>query len=335
MVQQLFNRAFWKDRPTLVTGGAGFIGSWLSRQLLKLGARVHILDIKESVPRAGVPYRDLFRAVYISGDVCDQKLVTELLQKEKIRTIFHLAAEAIVGEAYKNPARAFKTNVQGTVAVLEAARTTNPEIEMVIASSDKAYGQHETLPYREDFSLIGRNPYDCTKSCADLVAQSYAATYGSRVGITRCGNVYGGGDLNFSRIIPDVIRSFLRGRAPEIRSDGNHRRDFIYVEDAVTAYISLAQMLARGERSGESFNFGHNKPHVVREVVREIAQKMNVGIEPKILATAKFEIRDQYLDAGKAYEKLGWRPAVDLARGLDKTISWYKDHFEDSKEHAV
>lgn len=326
---QLFNRTFWKDRSTLVTGGAGFIGSWLSRQLLELGARVAILDRKEFIPRIGAPYRDLARAVYISGDVCDQKLVGELLKKESIRTIFHLAAEAIVGEAYRNPARAFGVNIQGTVTVLEAARVTNPEIEIVIASSDKAYGKHEVLPYREDFPLSGRNPYDCTKSCADLVAQSYAATYGSRVGITRCGNVYGGGDLNFSRIIPDVIRSFLRGRAPEIRSDGNYQRDFIYVEDAVAAYISLAQALARGEHYGESFNFGHNKPYAVKDVVREIAQRMKVRIEPKILATAMFEIRDQYLDASKAYERLGWRPAVDLACGLAKTISWYKAHFDE------
>lgn len=333
--QQLFNKALWKDRPTLVTGGAGFIGSWLSRQLLRLGARVYILDSKKSIPRAEVPYRDLARAVYISGDVCDQKLVTELLRKENIRTIFHLAAEAIVGEAYKNPVRAFKTNVQGTVTVLEAARLTNPEIDIVIASSDKAYGQHKILPYREDFPLLGRNPYDCTKSCADLVAQSYAATYGSRVGITRCGNVYGGGDLNFSRIIPDVIRSFLLGRAPEIRSDGNYQRDFIYVEDAVAAYVSLAQALARGEHWGESFNFGHNKPYAVKNVVREIAQRTNARIEPKILANARFEIKDQYLDASKAYERLGWRPTVDLACGLDKTILWYKDHFKDLKEHVV
>lgn len=332
MDYQSFNRTFWKNRPVLVTGGAGFIGSWLSRRLLELGARVYILDIKASLPRVGVPYCDLARAFYISGDVCDQKLIAELLKKESVKTIFHLAAEAIVGEAHKNPARAFRTNVQGTVSALEAAREVNPEIEIVIASSDKAYGQHDTLPYREDLPLIGRNPYDCTKSCADLAAQSYAATYGIRVGITRCGNVYGGGDLNFSRIIPGAVSSFLAGRAPEIRSDGAYKRDFIYVEDVVGAYIILAQELGKGKHFGESFNFGHNKPLAVIDVVREIARKMDASIEPKILSTARFEIRDQYLDAGKAYEKLGWRPAVDLACGLDKTIAWYKAHFD---EHGV
>lgn len=334
MDRQPLNKVYWNGRPVLVTGGAGFIGSWLSRQLLELGARVYILDIKESLPRIGTPYHDLDRAVYVSGDVCDQKLVAELLRKENIRTIFHLAAEAIVGEAYKNPARAFRTNVQGTVAVLEAARVVNPEVEIVIASSDKAYGQHETLPYREDFPLIGRNPYDCTKSCADLAAQSYAATYGSRVGITRCGNVYGGGDLNFSRLIPDSIRSLFLNKSPEIRSDGLYKRDYVHVSDIVKAYIRTAEaLIGKKIQAGDAFNFGTNTPRTALGVVQNITAFMGREINPVILATASYEIKDQYLDSAKAREILDWTPTVEFEDGLRDTIDWYSRYLSSEKKN--
>lgn len=319
------NKNFWNKRTVLITGGAGFIGSWLSRALLLNSADITIVDIKPSLPRHKSPYGDLARAEYISGDVRDQHLIEELLGRKHIKTIFHLAAEAIVGETYKNPALAFDTNIRGTVTVLEAARLADKNIDIVIASSDKAYGNHDTLPYTEGFPLIGRNPYDCSKSCADLVAQSYAATYGSKVAITRCGNVYGGGDLNFSRLIPHTVRSLIRGKSPELRSDGNFQRDFVHVDDIVAGYIAVAEALGRNEHVGEAFNFGNNEPHRVIDVVKKICESINVSSEPKILAVAQFEIRDQYLDAKKAEEKLGWRPAVDLASGLEKTISWYKE----------
>lgn len=322
------DKNFWSKRPVLVTGGAGFIGSWLSRALLGYTADVTIVDIKPSLPRHKSPYGNLALAEYVSGDVRDQNLIEELLRKKHIKTIFHLAAEAIVGETYKNPALALDTNIRGTTAVLEAARLADKNIDIVIASSDKAYGSHDSLPYKEDFPLVGRNPYDCSKSCADLVAQSYAATYGSKVAITRCGNIYGGGDLNFSRLIPDTIRSLIRGKSPELRSDGNFQRDFVHVDDIVAGYIAVAEALGRNEHVGEAFNFGHNRPHRVIDVVKKISEAMHVPLEPKILATAQFEIRDQYLDAKKAEEKLGWRPAVDLASGLEKTISWYKEENE-------
>lgn len=328
-MSQSNEKNFWRDRSVLVTGGAGFIGSWLSRELLARGAEVSILDIKPSLPQHGLPYSDLASARYIQGDVRDAGLVQNILKENNIKTIFHLAADAIVGETYQNPARAFDVNIRGTTSVLEAARQMDKAIDVVIASSDKAYGSHATLPYKEDFSLIGKNPYDCSKSCADMVAQSYAATYGSRVAITRCGNVYGGGDLNFSRLIPDTVRSLLHGNSPQLRSDGNYQRDFVHVEDIVSAYMATAEALARGEHIGEAFNFGHNKPYRVIDVVKKISDAMHVSAEPTILRTAQFEIRDQYLDASKAKEKLGWQPTIELSAGLEKTISWYRMHLKD------
>jgi len=199
----------------------------------------------------------------------------------------------------------------------------------VIASSDKAYGAHETLPYREDFPLVGRNPYDCTKSCADLVAQSYAATYGSRVGITRCGNVYGGGDLNFSRLIPDTIRALFLKIPPEIRSDGLFRRDYVHVSDIIAAYIRTAEAIINKEiKPGDAFNFGTATPRMAIEVVQNISSLMGVSIEPVILATASYEIRDQYLDPEKAYRILGWRARYSFAEGIEETIDWYRKFFK-------
>lgn len=318
----------WKERAILVTGGAGFIGSWLSLALLKKGARVIILDKKEKLPSLGSHDRELNSAFYIYGNVCDSELLSRVFEEHKIQTVFHLAAEAIVGRAYENPVEALETNVRGTWTLLEASRQKNPGAEIVIASSDKAYGAHAKLPYREDFALLGENPYDCSKSAADRIAYMYAQSYGLNLAITRCGNVYGGGDFNFSRLVPDVIRSLVLKKPPEIRSDGKFRRDYVHVSDIVHAYIRTAEALIQKEiQAGDAFNFGTSTPRTALEVVVDIADLMQSELRPVILATARYEIKDQYLDSGKARQVLGWAPIVEFSDGLRDTIDWYSNYF--------
>lgn len=327
------DKNFWSGRPVLVTGGAGFIGAHLTNALVGLGADLYILDKKERIPAAGGHYDNIRNsAKYFCGDICDKETLKNIFSQNKISTIFHLAAEAIVGKALANPADALDTNIKGTWTLLDAVREVNPRIEVVIASSDKAYGDHEVLPYTEEFSLKGRNPYDCSKSCTDLVAQMYANTYGLPICVTRCGNVYGGGDLNFSRLIPDTIRSLHSGRRPEIRSDGMYRRDYNFVGDIVSAYILSAEELSEGKSRNEVFNFGTGAPERAIDVVSKISGIMNTSLEPIILASAKYEIKDQYLDASKAKKVLGWQPRVALEDGLKETISWYRDFFD---KHGV
>jgi len=319
----------WKDRPVLVTGGVGFIGSHLAHALLRLGARVTILDKKEEVPALGGLWDELrSRAYYHSGDVREGVLVGALLKKHRIQTIFHLAAEAIVGRAHESPEEALDTNVRGTWNVLEQCRLYAPHAEIVVASSDKAYGVHKNLPYREDFPLLGGNPYDCSKSAADRIAEMYAKTYGVKAVITRCGNVYGGGDLNFSRLIPDMIRSFFFHMRPEIRSDGLYRRDYVHVADIVRAYLKSAEALIGGKiAAGEAFNFGTETPRTALEVATRIGTLMEAGVPPAVLASARYEIRDQYLDSQKARSILKWSPCVDFDEGLAHTIRWYSEYF--------
>lgn len=313
----------------LITGGAGFIGSWLSLALFRNGARVVILDKKKGLPLSGEPWKTLKAGItYISGDVRKPQLLLRLFKKYKPQTVFHLAAEAIVGRAYENPAEALDTNVRGTWNLLEICRKKSPKAEIIIASSDKAYGAHPELPYREDFPLLGENPYDCSKSAADRVAQMYAKSYGVRLAITRCGNVYGGGDLNFSRLVPDVTRALFFNKRPEIRSDGLYRRDYVHVLDIVGAYIRTAEALTKNEiQPGDAFNFGTNTPRTALEVVQNITALMGREINPVILATASYEIRDQYLDSAKAREILDWTPAIEFEDGLRDTIDWYSNYF--------
>ena len=320
---------FWQGRPVLVTGGAGFIGAHLTDALIGLGTDVYVLDKKESIPEAGGHYDTIRKsAKYFCGDIRDGELLKKIFSKRKILTVFHLAAEAIVGRALENPADALDTNIRGTWTLLDAIRQVNPKIEVVIASSDKAYGDHEVLPYTEDFSLKGKNPYDCSKSCTDLVAQMYANTYGLPIWVTRCGNVYGGGDLNFSRLIPDTIRSLHRGKRPEIRSDGEYKRDYIFVSDIVSAYILSAEALSDGRAKSEVFNFGPGAPERALDVVSKISGIMAVSLEPVIQSSVKYEIKDQYLDAAKARKVLGWEPRIGLGDGLTHTVEWYRKYFE-------
>jgi CDP-glucose 4,6-dehydratase len=318
--------SFWRNRPTLVTGATGLVGGWLVRRLLDAGAAPVCL-VRDWVPQCELVRSGLLeRVAVVRGDLCDQGLLERVLGEYEVDTVFHLAAQTIVGIANRNPAATFETNVAGTWRLLEACRRSPRVSQIVLASSDKAYGEHDQLPYEEDAPLRGRHPYDVSKSCADLIAQAYAATYRLPVVITRCGNFYGGGDLNWNRIIPGTIRSVLLGRSPVIRSDGLSVRDYFYVEDGASAYMLLAERLAAdpGLR-GEAFNFSNENQVTVLELVRLILEGMGSTLSPEIRNEATNEIRHQYLSAAKARRVLGWGPLFTLSEGLQRTIEWYRD----------
>jgi len=324
--------SFWQDRSTLVTGATGLLGGWLMRRLLDLGADVVCL-VRDWVPQSELVRAQLIERVkVVRGDVCDQTLLERILGEYEIDTVFHLAAQTIVSIANRNPVSTFETNVQGAWALLEACRRSPTVKQIVLASSDKAYGYQRELPYDEEMPLQARHPYDVSKSCADLIAQACAVTYGLPLVITRCGNFYGGGDLNWNRIVPGTIRSVLRGERPVIRSDGNYVRDYFYVEDAAIAYTLLAEHLGRNpDCRGEAFNFSNETPVAVLELVQRILYLMGSDLEPVILNEATNEIRHQYLTAKKARRVLGWRPAFALDEGLKKTIQWYQRFFADAQ----
>jgi CDP-glucose 4,6-dehydratase len=319
-------RDFWQDRPTFVTGATGLVGGWLVRQLVQEGADVVCL-VRDWVPQSNLVLNGLIdRVKVVRGDVRDYNLVERSLGEYEIDTVLHLAAQAIVGIGNRNPTSTFETNIQGTWTLLEACRRSPLVKQIVTASSDKAYGYHSNLPYDEDTPLQGRHPYDVSKSCADLIAQAYAATFGLSVAITRCGNFYGGGDLNWNRIVPGTIRSVLKGERPVIRSDGESLREYLYVENAVSAYMTLAEALAkRPELAGQAFNFGHNQPWTVKELVETILKLCGrEDLEPDTRAEATNEIPSQYLDPTRARLILGWEPKFTLHEGLALTIDWYR-----------
>jgi CDP-glucose 4,6-dehydratase len=319
---------FWLDRPTLVTGGTGLIGSWLVRRLRELRADVVCL-VRDWVPQSELVRSGLFAQVkVVRGDVRDQSLLERTLGEYEIDTVIHLAAQTIVGIANRNPVATMETNIAGTWALLEACRRSPLVKQIVIASSDKAYGDHEELPYNETFPLQGRHPYDVSKSCADLIAQSYAQTYELPVAITRCGNFYGGGDLNWNRIVPGTIRSVLREQCPVIRSDGHFVRDYFYAEDGAAANLVLAEALAsKPELRGQAFNFSNETQITVLELVDRLLGLMDSSLKPEIRNEATNEIRHQYLNAARARELLQWQPLFTLDEGLRRTIAWYKDFF--------
>lgn len=316
----------WRDRNVLVTGATGLLGGWLVEALLARGAHV-VAIVRDGVPRSRlVAERIVDRVDVARGDVTDHVLVERVLAEYEVDTVFHLAAQTIVGIANRSPLSTFDTNVRGTWTVLEAARRQPTVRRVVVASSDKAYGDHETLPYDESAPLVGRHPYDVSKSAADLIAQSYARTFGLPVAVTRCGNLFGGGDLNWNRIVPGTIRSVLRGEAPVIRSDGRLTRDYLYVEDAVDAYLLVARALDDGEVVGQGVNVSYEQPLSVTGIVDRILAAMGRrDLRPRILDEATNEIRDQYLDAGRI-RKLGWTPRVALDEGLARTVAWYRRH---------
>ncbi|HVN84169.1 MAG TPA: GDP-mannose 4,6-dehydratase [Candidatus Binatia bacterium] len=316
---------FWRDRPTLITGGSGLVGSWLVRRLVDTGADVVCL-VRDRVPQSELWRGGLVdRVKLVYGDVADPALVERALGEYEIDTVMHLAAQTIVGVANRNPVSTFESNIAGTWRVLEACRRSPLVRQIVVASSDKAYGEAERLPYDETTPLQGRHPYDVSKSCADLISQAYAVTYDLPVVITRCGNFYGGGDLNWNRIVPGTIRSILRGRPPVIRSDGLFVRDYFYVEDGAAAYALLAEQLAQApELRGQSFNFSYENQLTVRELVDKILALMGSTLAPQILNQAANEIRHQYLSAAKARRMLHWSPLFSLDEGLKRTIDWYR-----------
>jgi CDP-glucose 4,6-dehydratase len=296
--------------------------------LVEAGADVVAL-VRDWVPRSElVATRLIERVRVVRGDVRDQEVVERALNEYEVDTVLHLAAQAIVQRANRNPIPTLETNVRGTWAVLEACRRSPTVKQIVVASSDKAYGDQDVLPYNESTPVFGRNPYDVSKSCADLIAQMYAHTFDLPVCVTRCGNFYGGGDLNWNRIVPGTIRSVVRGERPIIRSDGQYTRDYIYVKDGVHAYLLLAERLAANRAlAGEVFNFSYEQPLTVLQLVARLLAVMGSSLEPDVRNEASNEIRDQYLDAGKARRMLQWSPAYTLDAALGETVDWYKRYF--------
>jgi CDP-glucose 4,6-dehydratase len=322
---------FWVDRPTLVTGATGLVGSWLVKRLVAAKADVVCL-VRDWVPQSElVRSSTLERVKVVRGDVRDQSLLERAVTEHEIDTVIHLAAQTIVPVAGRNPLSTFETNIAGTWTLLEACRRNSSVKQIVMASSDKAYGEQARLPYDESTPLQGVHPYDVSKSCADLIGHSFAKVYGSPVAITRCGNFYGGGDLNFSRIVPGTIRSILRGTRPIIRSDGQFVRDYFYVEDGAIAYMLLAEKLAENrDLIGQAFNFSNEYEVTVLEVAQKILTLMKSDLVPDVRNEAAHEIRRQVLSAQKAKRLLNWAPAFELAGGLAKTIEWYRTYFEET-----
>jgi CDP-glucose 4,6-dehydratase len=317
---------FWRDRPTLVTGATGLVGGWLVKSLVAAGADVVCLV------RDWIPDCELVRSGYLDkvkivrGDIVDQAMTERALGEYEIDTVIHLAAQTIVGIANRNPVSTFEANIQGTWCLLEACRRSPKVKQIVVASSDKAYGDQDILPYDETTPLQGQHPYDVSKSCADLISYTYAKSYDLPVTITRCGNFYGGGDLNWNRIVPGTIRSILRGQAPVIRSDGSFVRDYFYVEDGAAAYMLLAeQMAVNPGLKGEAFNFSNELQVTVLELTQKILDVMGSDLRPDVRNEASNEIKHQYLSAAKARRMLDWEPIYTLDGALEKTIQWYTD----------
>jgi CDP-glucose 4,6-dehydratase len=325
------NRGDWAGVGVLVTGATGAVGSWLCKQLLASGSRV-VTFIRDADPQSELLRSgDVLKTTVVNGSLEDFDAVERAINEHEIEIVFHLGAQAIVDTAFRSPLATFESNIRGTYHVLEACRRHADLVRgVVIASSDKAYGEKAELPYTEDMSLEGRYPYEVSKSCADLLAQSYFYTYGLRVAIARCGNIFGGGDLNWSRLVPGTIKSALQGTAPIIRSDGSYLRDYIYVKDAAEAYIALAGQLERDDVRGQAFNFGYEEPVSVTDLVSEILKLTDRDdLSPDIRNTAHGEIRSQYLSVGRAASVLHWTPRYEREKGLRETIDWYREYLRD------
>lgn len=320
------SNSFWKQRPALITGATGLVGGWLVKRLVTAGADVVCL-VRDWVPQCElVRSRDIEGVKVVRGDIRDQALLERTLGEYEIDTVFHLAAQTIVGIANRNPVSTFESNIQGTWAVLEAARRSPAVRQIVVASSDKAYGDQQVLPYDEDAPLEGRHPYDVSKSCADLIAQTYAKSYDLPVAVTRCGNFYGGGDLNWSRIVPGTVRALLAGQRPVIRSDGSLIRDYFYVEDGAAAYMLLAEKLAADPTlRGQAFNFSNELQVTVLQLTSTLTKVVGSTLQPDIRNEAKNEIQHQYLSAAKARRMLAWEPLFTLETGLERTVEWYRE----------
>jgi CDP-glucose 4,6-dehydratase len=334
---EMNTETFWNDRRVFVTGATGMVGYWLVKDLLAAGARVVAL-VRDPDPQSGF-YRsgDYRRVSLVQGQLEDYSTLERAINDHEIETVFHLAAQPIVSVAHRCPLPTFEANIRGTYNLLEACRVLSGLVKrVVIASSDKAYGEHEHLPYTEEMPLQGKFPYEVSKSCADLIAQTYFQTYGTPLAILRCGNIYGGGDLNWSRIVPYTIRCFLNNERPIIRSDGSFIRDYIYVKDVSRCYMKAAECLSDKKTHGEAYNFSLERPLTVLQLVEILQQLMNCKhLAPDIRNNAAGEIRDQYLSTSKAHTKLGWQPKHSLEQGLIETIDWYSDYLKSSGGSTV
>ena len=323
------HQRFWKNKKVLITGFEGFLGSHLTRVLISYGAKITGLDIKVDRRQTIFTPAERRKICVIKGDVANYKLVRGLIQKDKTQIVFHLAAEALVGKGYDAPLKAFQSNIRGTWNVLEACRCAGNLEAVIVASSDKAYGSHAELPYREDHPLSGCHPYDVSKSCADLLVNTYFHTYALPVAVTRCGNIYGPGDFNFSRLVPDAMRCLLSGRTLKVRSDGHFVRDYVYVEDIVSGYITIAELFRQKRLAGEAFNLSDEAPLSVIDVLQQINA---LGLDGRalkytVMNTARYEIKEQFLCSRKARKVLGWKPAHSFKDGLKRTFSWHQQYF--------
>lgn len=325
--------SFWRHRNVFVTGCTGFLGSWMTDELIAREANVVGL-VRDMAPKAQFFLRGLHGKINsVWGNVEDYNVIERILNEYEIDTVIHLAAQAIVGVANRNPMATFETNIRGTWTLLEACRRNQQVSRVVVASSDKAYGQHETLPYNEDSALQGSHPYDVSKSCADLISQTYHNTYKTPVCITRCGNLFGPGDLNLSRIVPGTISSALRGERPIIRSDGSPMRDYVYVKDIVEAYLTLAEHMDDKNIHGQAFNFGTGEPLSVLELTQTILRVAGrEDLEPIVLNDFHGEILHQYLSSERAKKVLKWRFKIPIAQRLAETVQWNRDYISNSQE---
>ena len=321
------SNTYWSDKRVLVTGASGMVGSWLTRWLSESGAYT-VAFIADTDPQSELIRSGTINKInVINGRLENYDDIERAINNHEVDSIFHLGAQPIVGAAGRAPRHTFESNIQGTWNLLDACRTLTPLVKrIVVASSDKAYGTQSVLPYTEDMSMNGDHPYEVSKSCTDLISTTYARTYGTPVTIARCGNIYGGGDLNWNRIIPGTFRALLRGEQPILRSDGTFIRDYLHVDDVVSAYLALGENSDKPEFAGHAFNFSDESPLTVMQIfsaICEAAGKPNT--KPVVLNEATGEIKDQYLDSTKAREVLGWHARVSLQDGLKKSFSWYSN----------
>ncbi|OHA26491.1 MAG: sugar dehydratase [Candidatus Taylorbacteria bacterium RIFCSPHIGHO2_02_FULL_46_13] len=332
---------FWHDKRVLVTGATGMVGFWLVKDLIAAGARV-VAFVRGSDSPSVFSYSGDFRGVFlVKGNVEDFASLERAISSYKVETVFHLAAQSIVGVAHQNPLPTFETNIRGTYNLLEACRLHGDIVKrVVIASSEKAYGLHETLPFSERTPLTGRHPYEVSKSCADLMAQAYHHTYGLPVALLRSGNIFGGADLNWGRLVPHTIRSFLKNQRPIIRSEGRFVRDFLrdymYVKDISHCYMKMAEALSDKKIHGQAFNVSLEHPLTVLELVGMIQKLMKCShLTPKVQTIAPGDIHSRYVSASKAHTVLGWKPKFTLEKGLEETIAWYRDYLSTHPDSLV
>lgn len=317
----------WRGKSVLLTGATGLLGGHVAERLLAEGADVAAI-VRDFVPKCYFRLEGLEgKASVVRGRLEDYFLVERAMNEYEAEVVLHLGAQTIVGTANRSPLSTFEANIKGTWNVLEAARNSRLVKAVVVASTDKAYGESGKLPYTEEHPLAASHPYDVSKACADMLCSSYFRTYGLPVGVTRCGNIFGAGDLNFNRIIPGTIRSVLQKKRPVIRSDGKMVRDYVYVEDIADANLLLADALMAGREKGEAFNFSYSQPKSVLEVAEAVLAKMGSKLEPEVLGEAQHEIPKQYLSCEKAKKRLGWKPKHSFDAGLEKTIAWYRKYF--------